>query len=428
MLKVGAAQAVITPKVGCQLFGYTYDTFSESVNDDLTATAIAFIDGEKKILAVSATVCEISTDFALEVREKVAEAIGFDFSDIMLSATHTHSGPVTATMEGWGVVDRDYADNIFIPNIIKAAVEAVENVKSAKVGVSVVQSQVGVNRRQLNRENFVDFGQNPWGLYDPNMTFIAIKDEDGKGIVNIIHYGAHCTAAGRNHEISRDWAGVMLDCVDRETNTITAFFNGAEGDVGPRISNGLTTGDLRYVRELGGVAAIDAMRAYRAIKEYRPMELKIAKDKVSLPYKKPFALDDAKAVLAKYPEKPAHNLERMQYVTMEQIIDYYNSGKEFPSHKEFDQTVFAIGDIVFVPFPFEFFSEISLRLREYSKYQYTLGIGCTNGVNAYLPSQTELCRGGYEVAMFLYNGVTSLADDSDINIINENLRIMEKLK
>ena len=113
---------------------------------------------------------------------------------------------------------------------------------------------------------------------------------------------------------------------------------------------------------------------------------------------------------------------------MENIVEAYEKGEEFPTHKVYDQTVFAIGDIVFIPFPFEFFSEISLRLREYSDYQYTLAVGCTNGVNAYLPSQTELCRGGYEVFMFQYNGITSLADDTDTTIINENLRIMDNLK
>ena len=428
MLKVGAAQAVITPEIGCHLFGYTYDVFSECVNDDLTATAIAFVDGEKKILAISATVCEISTEFALEVREKVAKEIGFEVSDIMLSATHTHSGPCTATMEGWGVVDRDYADNIFIPNIIKASVEAVENVKPAKVGTSVVQSKVGVNRRQLFKNGNIDFGQNPWGLYDPNMTVIAIKDYDGNGIVNIVHYGAHCTAAGRNVEISRDWAGVMIDCLERETKTLTAFFNGAEGDVGPRISNGLTTGNLTYVYEVGSVAALDALRAYKEIKTFAPMDLKVAKDKVSLPYKPVVSLEEAKAILAEYPEKPEHNAPRMRYVTMQDIIETYNKGGEFPKEKVYDQTIFAIGDIVFIPFPFEFFSEISLRLREYSNYQHTLAVGCTNGVNAYLPSQTELCRGGYEVFMFQYHGITSLADDTDTTIINENLRIMDNLK
>lgn len=428
MLKVGAAQTVITPEIGGHLFGYTNDTFSDSVNDDLTATAIVFEEDGKRILLISVTVCEIGTDFALEVREKISVETGLDISNIIISAIHTHSGPSTANMEGWGSVDRPYADNIFIPNVIKASVEALANVRPARVGVSVVQSQVGINRRELHSDDSVVLGQNPWGLYDPNMTFIAIKDDDGKGIVNLIHYGAHCTAAGRNHEISRDWAGVMIDCIERETNTVTAFFNGAEGDVGPRLSNGQTTGDLRYVREVGSVAALDAYRAYKEIKTFNDVHLKVVKDKVRLPYKKIIPLEQAEVEFSKYPSKPAHNLDRMRYVTLESIIEAYKTGAELPTHMELEQTVFAVGDIVFVPFPFEIFSEISLRLRDYSKYQHSLCLGCTNGENGYLPSQSELCRGGYEVDVFLWHGVTTLAENTDKNIINENLRIMENLK
>ena len=83
---------------------------------------------------------------------------------------------------------------------------------------------------------------------------------------------------------------------------------------------------------------------------------------------------------------------------------------------------------MFIPFPFEMFSEIVMRLREYTNYPYTLCLSCTNGYNVYLPSEDQLCRGGYEVFMFQYNGITSLADDTDTTVINENLRIMDNLK
>ncbi len=50
----------------------------------------------------------------------------------------------------------------------------------------------------------------------------------------------------------------MTDAVEKESGAITAFFNGPEGDVGPRLSNGRTVGDLRHVHELGKMAAKDA--------------------------------------------------------------------------------------------------------------------------------------------------------------------------
>ena len=44
------------------------------------------------------------------------------------------------------------------------------------------------------------------------------------------------------------------------------FINGAEGDVGPRLSNGATVGDISYIYEIGGIAAADAIRAYTALR------------------------------------------------------------------------------------------------------------------------------------------------------------------
>jgi len=92
------------------------------------------------------------------------------------------------------------------------------------------------------------------------MTVISFADEEGKVVANIVHYGMHGTCAGRNYEISRDWAGVMVDDVERVSGAITAFFNGAEGDVGPRLTNGLTTGngDITYAERHGALAAHDA--------------------------------------------------------------------------------------------------------------------------------------------------------------------------
>ena len=47
-LLVGVGRSDITPKVGCQLFGYRPDLYSDGVNDNLTATAFAFSYGAVK--------------------------------------------------------------------------------------------------------------------------------------------------------------------------------------------------------------------------------------------------------------------------------------------------------------------------------------------------------------------------------------------
>lgn len=424
-LYAGAGREIITPPVGAFLYGYRPDVVSASVNDDLTATVIALKYGKTYIALVSVTVCLIKTDLADRVRREVSKEVGIPFENVILSATHTHSGPRTDGTTGWGDVDAPYCDSIFIPNIVKAAKTAFASAVPAVFGVGTTESKVGINRRETSVDGNIGLGQNPWGQYDPTMTVISFKGEDKTPIANLVHYGAHCTAAGMNREISRDWAGIMIDTLGRESGALTAFFNGSEGDVGPRLSNGRTTGDLSYVNEVGQIAAQDAVKAFRNIKDYRTAALAVAAGTLKLPYAPIIPLDKVKAEFAAFGGKvPPHNAELMRYRTLEAVIAEHESGRAAPEAFMMPQTVIALGPIAFVPFPFEFFSEISLRMRIHSRYAYTLCLGCTNGSNSYLPSEDQLCRGGYEVLMFRRGHVYGLADNTDTNILKENLRLL----
>lgn len=428
-LYAGAGREIITPPVGAFLYGYRPDVVSTSVNDDLTATVIALKYGDVSAALISVTVCLVQTAIADRIRREVGKAAGIAPEHVVLSATHTHSGPRTDGTTGWGDVDMSYVESIFIPNIVKAAKKAFESLTPAVFGVASAESKVGINRRETSVDGNIGLGQNPWGQYDPNMTVISIKSEENKPIANLVHYGAHCTAAGMNNEITRDWAGIMIDTLERESGAVTAFFNGSQGDVGPRLSNGRTTGDLRYVNELGQIAAQDAVRIYRTIKDYRTAPLSAAAGTLKLPYAPMIPLAQAKAELSAFGGKvPPHNAELMRYRTLEAIIEEYESGRAAPEAFLLPQTVIALGPVAFIPFAFEFFSEISIRMRHHSRFAYTLCLSCTNGSNSYLPSEDQLCRGGYEVLMFRRGHVFCLADNTDTHILKENLRLLGELQ
>ena len=66
-LYLGVAERKITPEIGCQLYGYSPDVMSHSVNDDLTVTAFYFRQGETAALMISATVCLIQTELAEDI-------------------------------------------------------------------------------------------------------------------------------------------------------------------------------------------------------------------------------------------------------------------------------------------------------------------------------------------------------------------------
>lgn len=423
----GAAKRDITPAVGTFLFGYEPNHESTSLHDPLNVTAAAFSDGERTAVLLTATVCEIRTDIMTEVRRKAGDALGIPASHVLLSATHTHSAPNCCGMEGWGDVDEPYVNGIFIPACVEAAKEAYAGLTPAEIGIGVTESKVGINRRQIYRDGAIGLGQNPFGCYDPEMTVISARDKQTKkGIINLVHYGCHGTAAGSNREISRDWSGIMCDRMETETGTMTAFWNGCVGDVGPRLTNGKTTGDIRHVEELGGVAAMDACRAYSGIRVWKDGKLDLFTGTVNLPYKPRPSLDEVREKLAAYSgnEEKLINIQRFEYAHYRDTEKAILEGREAPVYFSFEQTLVSLGDVIFIPFPCEVFSEITLRLREYSPYAHTLSLSCTNGANAYLPCESELVRGGYEVLCFRFNGADVLADDTDQTTIEENLRIM----
>ena len=115
---LGVAREIITPEIGGQLYGYRPDVFSESVEDDLTATAYYFRQGDRQALMLSLTVCLIRTQLAAEILGLIEERFSIPRGNCMLNATHTHSGPNTAGETGWGDIDRTYCDKIFIPKIL----------------------------------------------------------------------------------------------------------------------------------------------------------------------------------------------------------------------------------------------------------------------------------------------------------------------
>lgn len=50
---------MITPELGCHLAGYANDVFATEVLDDLTATALVLQGGEKTVVLISLTLCNM---------------------------------------------------------------------------------------------------------------------------------------------------------------------------------------------------------------------------------------------------------------------------------------------------------------------------------------------------------------------------------
>ncbi len=425
----GAAREIITPEVGTLLYGYNPHQESYSVNDDLNVTALALSENDTTALMLTVDNGDMGNSVSLDLRKRLSEECGVCVKNILVSCTHTHSAPNLSGVKGWGDINYEYYENILLPAAIKASKRAIAELVPAEIAVGVTQSRVGINRRAQLQNGTISLGQNPHGCYDPDMTFIAVREcESKKGILNMIHYGCHGTAAGCNREITRDWSGVMVDIITRETGVLTAFWNGAIGDVGPRVTNTRRTsglGNMTYVNELGAVAGFDAFEAYKKLGGYHPGKLEIFSGTMRIPRIEMPSLEAVKEKLSSYtePEKLI-NIQALEYTHYKDIEEFYEKGGEAEKEFTFEQTLISLGDILFIPFPFEMFSEMTLRLKEYINKPHVLCLSCTNGYNVYLPSQDQICRGGYEVECFLYSNMAPTVYNSDQYIIDENIRIL----
>lgn len=438
--KLGCKSEIITPLLGTLLFGYTATRPASRVHDDLRTSAVAIEQGDMRAILISADICNVPIETVQIIRRQIFQQTGILEENISMATTHTHSGPAVEGMGAWGETNDAYVNEILIPQTVKAAVAAFNNLKPALMGIGTTESNVGINRREIDENGNVVLGQNPFGVFDKTMTVLSFRDLDGQNIANLIHYSCHGTSAGRATAITRDWIGSMVDRMEAETGAMTMFFNGAVGDSGPRLSNNRTVGDkdesvenevpdedLSYMEEVGAVAAIDAMRAYRNIKEYREVAFDMIKGTVSLPYKKPISLEEAKAQLENPKDMVNHaGVHSIYRKSLEETIRMHENNEAFKTHEEIDQILYLFNSVVLVPFPFEMFSEIQLRLKQYSPFEHTLCLSNANGLFAYLPTRSQICMGGYEVDSFLCKGgAHNFENNADDTIISENMKLIK---
>ena len=432
--KIGVGREIISPPLGTLLYGYPRKRPASRVHDDLCVSAIACEQGDLRGVIISADICSVSFEITDKIRQAIYDLTGVAKENISFSTTHTHSGPAIKSAGGWGDANNDYVNDILIPKTAQAAKKAVDSMVPAVMGVSTTESLVGINRRQYVEPGRVTLGQNPFGILDKTMTVLAFKDLEGKPVVNMVHYGCHGTAAGGCWEITRDWPGPMIDRLEKLTGATTVFFNGPEGDVGPRLSSGGTTGpsnletgesELKEMTEVGCLAALDATRAYNQIKDYTEVNFNLLKGEVKLPYKPHLTLEQVKARLVELGDKP-QSVGLREQASLQDAVKKYEENFEFVDSMKFHQVMFNFNSTVFVPFPFELFSSVALRLRQFSPFQNTLCTCNTNGAEFYLPAEEDMVRGGYEVNIFKRATFYRLEENTDATIISENLRIMNE--
>lgn len=156
-LLAGSAVADITPKRSLFLYGYPHVArYSTGVHDPLLASALYLSDGSCRILFLANDLIFIPRPLADRLRARLEAAEKIPAGHIMVTATHTHSGPSTVAYlsnEADSVVpppDPEYL--VFLEDaLFDAAVRACRTAQPVTVGLVVADATgVGTNRRDPN--------------------------------------------------------------------------------------------------------------------------------------------------------------------------------------------------------------------------------------------------------------------------------------
>ena len=161
--KAGVARVVITPEYPVWMAGYSSRTSpSDGKLHDLWAKALVLEDASgNRSLLVTMDLLSIPKDFSDEMRGWVKERYGLDNARIILSTSHTHSGPVISRAlkdiypmsDGdWEAVDR-YTEELkeMLHGLIDQAMQRLQPAYLS-TGNGILRFQV--NRRN-NRENSI---------------------------------------------------------------------------------------------------------------------------------------------------------------------------------------------------------------------------------------------------------------------------------
>lgn len=375
-LRAGAARIDITPDKPVKMSGYASRTeLSEGVHDPLSARAVAFESGGKRLVMVSNDLIGFTGGTAEHFREIILREFKLEPSELFLAGIHTHGAP-TPTLDK----EKGHPNNLEYTKglegkLIEVIRKALDSMAPVQIGAGVGYSPVGANRRELafdsTGNSTIRLGRNPYGPTDKQVLVMKVARSDGAVCAALFDYATHATCmGGKNLVITGDVLGLSEQFVEKilGPEVVAPAFAGASGNIDPwfRVLPAFNT-EPGWVPEpvlLGTLLGEEVVHVFRGI------------GKVS------GGGDIATAfVTLKLPGKPRDQLE---------------IPKECPP-TSLTISAARVGNIAFVGLGAEVLTEIGMSIKAGSPYEHTFVIAHCNGGAGYLPPKHLYIEGGYEI-------------------------------
>jgi len=401
-MKCGFAKVDITPQVGCHLAGYPYIRISEGIADPLYIRALTFEENGLAVFLVF-DVMALETATADHIRQKVAQALGCEVSQVHAAATHTHYAPYTGFESE--PLCRAFS-HALADNAIRAARAALADGEAAQFrfaestlpGISFIRRyrmRDGSVRTNPGRHN-PDILE-PAGQADESIRLLRIVRE--KGDILLVGFQVHPDVRG-GLQVSADYPGVLCQTLDRALpGTHAIYFNGTCGDLN-HIDVNCPPWDTNkgpdHMTHMGRAIAGKILSMYTKAQPIESGAVRTAATTVTLPRRHPDARQIAWAeeYLRLHSKDNAPNTEVIfQLVEARRILSMAKCTED----PDVPVCAAVMGDVAMVTVPGEGFCRLGQALRAHSPCVATFVLNTANAYEGYFPSRDAYDMGGYEV-------------------------------
>ena len=412
--RAGVARVDITPREPMWLAGYaSRDHESEGVLHPIFVKALVLQDADgHKALLITSDVLGFPKDMSDRIRDRLKERFQLERPQIILSSSHTHTGPVLGTSL-WSIYPMDEAQMKRVERysrkledqVVECAAQALDAMKPARMFSGNGVTRFAVNRRN-NAEAAILDTHDLKGPVDHATPVLKVVDEAGVLMAVAFGYACHATVLS-SYQLSGDYPGfAQIELETAHPGATAMFFAGCGADQNPlpRRSAALAQ---QYGRELA--AAVERVLIETA-NELAPT-LKTEYTETELLLSGP----PTREQLAAIAQTATRYTQRAALGFLKQLDD----GKTLRTSYLYPVQLWQLGSQTIVALGGEVVVDYAVFLKEMLGRE-TFVLGFSNDLMSYIPSVRVLREGGYEGAtsQMEYDMPAPWAEDIEARILS----------
>jgi hypothetical protein len=401
-LKGGCAKVNITPPLGIELIGSKGQP-SDDILDELYAKALVLNDGNTTIAIVSADLLYTPLEeITNPVREIIKEKTGIGEQNVLICATHTHSGPEVFARTKLPSKDRMPASKIdqkYLQTLIRKMADTVviahKNMQEVKIGADKGYiPEIVYNRRPKTSDGLVKMAftlapeviatkkietgpegcvkvtfdytheeaQLDFGPIDPDACVLRVEDVNGGIVGSMVNFGCHpvCIYPYLSTAISADYPAYATGVVEQVEGGICLFTLGLAGNAVPVVRG------IKPREKIGKALGSEALRRLQMVPTTGRVTLKALKKEIKFPTKKEADPNETKAD--------------------DKTKDYIKT----------EIQVLKLGDIYILGLPGEILVDVGLEIKKRAGLDNLFIVTVSNDTIGYVCHSQAYDEGGYE--------------------------------